>query len=266
MRLAATAVGLLALLPVFRLDAQSDRSLTDIESGILLAQGATIIVPTEPEDAHDTSVLQERLLLARASIKELTESLAIANAEAEMFKRQSADLALKMEALGMPSLEKDQSKLEQRLLSAVRDLRLLKKQNEEAVSQLLRLSEAIQILIKSTEGVDPKLRLSIETEIRKTGEVLGAGSATKTESVEVTLTDGMVVDVKEELSLIIANLGEKQGVRIGMPFQVWRESKRIGEVRVIDVRERISGAVIQSLDSEKVPIKTGDRLKVDAKK
>ena len=32
----------------------------------------------------------------------------------------------------------------------------------------------------------------------------------------------MVVDVKEELALIVANIGEKQGVRIGMPFQVAR--------------------------------------------
>ena len=76
----------------------------------------------------------------------------------------------------------------------------------------------------------------------------------------------MVVDVKEELALIVANIGEKQGVRIGMPFQVWREDKRIGEVRVIDVRDSISGAVIQSLESEKVPVKNGDRLKVDARR
>ena len=82
---------------------------------------------------------------------------------------------------------------------------------------------------------------------------------------EPTLTDGMVIDVKDDLSLVIANIGSRQGVRIGMPFQIWRESKRIGTVRVIDVRERISGAIVQSLDNEKETIKTGDRLRVDAK-
>ena len=83
--------------------------------------------------------------------------------------------------------------------------------------------------------------------------------------MEATLNDGMVVDVKDDLALVIANIGEKQGVSIGMPFQVWRDDKRIGEVRVVDVRRSISGAVIQSLESEKVPVKTGDRLKVDAR-
>jgi hypothetical protein len=50
-----------------------------------------------------------------------------------------------------------------------------------------------------------------------------------------------------------------------MPFQVWRDNKRVGEVRVVDVRERICGAIIQSLENEKNPIKSGDRLRVDTK-
>jgi hypothetical protein len=75
----------------------------------------------------------------------------------------------------------------------------------------------------------------------------------------------MVVDTKEDLSLVVANIGAKHGVKVGMPFQVWRDNRRIGNVRVVDVRDRISGAVIQNLESEKETVKTGDRLRVDAK-
>lgn len=265
MKLAAIAAGFTALLSVARLDAQSSRSLTDSENVILLAQGATIIVPASEEDNSEVERLQEKILLLRSTIKSLTDSLGMANSEAEMFKRQSADLALKLEALGIATVENDQSKLEQRLLAAVRDLRLLKKQNEDAVNQLVRLTEAVQVLIKSTEQIDPQIRLTVETELRKTNAVLGNPGGVKAQGVEPTLNDGMVVDVKEDLSLIVANIGEKQGVRVGMPFQVWREDKRVGEVRIVDVRDRISGAIIQNLESEKVPIKAGDRLKVDAK-
>ena len=266
MRLAALAAGLFALLPVARLDAQSSRSLTDSETGILLAQRATVTVPMDDGGSSDDfQALQEKVLLLRSSIKSLTESLAISNSEAETFKRQSADLQLKLEALGIPGAEKDQSKLEQRLLAAVRDLRLMKKQQTEAANQLVRLSEGVQMLMKSTDQIDPQMRLSVETELRKTNEILGASTAAKAESVEATLSDGMIVDIKEDLALIVANIGDKQGVRIGMPFQVWREGKRIGEVRVVDVRDRISGAVIQNLESEKQPMKTGDRLRVDAR-
>ncbi len=266
MRLAAIAAGLIALLPAARLDAQSSRSLTDSENEILLAQGVEVTVPSASEDSlDDVEALQEKILLLRSTVQSLTESLAISNAEAEAFKRQSSELALKLEALGIAGVEKDQSKLEQRLLSAVRDLRLSKQQHEDAVNQLLRLAEAIQVLIKSAEQIDPQIRLTVETELRKTSETLGSPKAAQAESVQATLNDGMVVDVKDDLSLVVANIGEKQGVLIGMPFQVWREDKRIGEVRVVDVRERICGAIIQSLESEKTPIKTGDRLKVDAR-
>ncbi len=266
MRLAAIAAGLFALLPLSRLGAQSSRSLTDSENGILLAQGVAVTVPRADEDLDNPEELQEKILLLRSTVKSLTESLAIANSEAEVFKRQAADLALKLEALGIAGVEKDQGKLEQRLLAAVRDLRLAKDQHKDAVNQLLRLTEAIQVLMQATDTIDPQIRLTVETELRKTSEVLGSPRAARAEPVEASLSEGMVVDVKEELSLVVANIGAKQGVQIGMPFQVWRDEKHIGDVRVVDVRDRISGAIIQNLESEKMPIKTGDRLRVDARK
>jgi hypothetical protein len=264
---AAIAAALLALLPVARLEAQSNRSLTDSENRVLLAQGGTITVPDPAgREEENLEVLQEQILLLRSAIRSLTESLAIANSEAETFKRQATDLTLKIEALGVPDAENDRGKLEQKLLAAVRDLRLLKKQHEATVNQLVRLTEAMQVVLKSTEEIDPQARLAVETELRKTNEILGTPHAAPTRgAVEATLNDGMVVDVKDDLALVVANIGEKQGVRVGMPFQVWREDKRIGEVRVVDVRKTICGAVIQSLESEKEPVKTGDRLKVDAR-
>jgi hypothetical protein len=67
------------------------------------------------------------------------------------------------------------------------------------------------------------------------------------------------------MALVVGNIGKKQGVNVGMPFQVWRESRKIGDVRVVDVRDRICGAVIQNLVTEKEQIKKGDRLRVDAR-
>jgi hypothetical protein len=63
---------------------------------------------------------------------------------------------------------------------------------------------------------------------------------------------------------VVANLGHRHGVKVGMPFQVIRDERIIGTVRVVDVREKISGAVIQDSASEKQQFKVGDRLRVDA--
>jgi hypothetical protein len=261
MRVVATAAALIVLPVISGSLAQDNRSLTDFE---YVQLGQEISVPG-PDDAGSGS-LEERLVLARASIKALTEALGIANSEAEVFKRQVTDLHLKLDAYGLAGLEKEPGKVEQRLLAAVRDLRVLSKQNEDAIDELVRLSESIQLLIKTSDGIKPDARMAVEAELRKTGEILGTPHAAKAERLETTLTDGMVVDLKEDLSLVVANIGAKHGVKIGMPFQIWRENRRIGTARVVDVRDRICGAIIQNLESEKEPVKTGDRLRVDARK
>jgi hypothetical protein len=79
------------------------------------------------------------------------------------------------------------------------------------------------------------------------------------------LMDGKVLSVKEEWALVVGNFGVKQGVKIGMPLRVVRDGKTVATLRVVDVREKISGAVIQELAAEKVEIKVGDRLQVDAR-
>ncbi len=260
MNVVATAAAFVVLPGILGLPAQDNRSLKDFES---VHQGQEITVPAPDEITHGS--LEEKLVLARASIKALTESLAMANSEAEVFKRQTVDLQLKLDAYGLSGLDKEPEKVEQRLLAAVRDLRLLKKQNEDAVNQLVRLSEGIQVLIKTTEGINPQARMSVEAELRKTSEILGAPNASPAKSMEATLSDGMVVDTKDDLSLVVANIGAKHGVKVGMPFVVIRDNRRIGSVRVVDVRDRICGAIIQNLESEKDAVKNGDRLRVDTK-
>jgi hypothetical protein len=77
--------------------------------------------------------------------------------------------------------------------------------------------------------------------------------------------DGNVVSFKDEWSLVVGNLGEKQGVKVGMPLRVVRDGRVIATLRVVDVRQKICGAVIQEMDSGKEKIKVGDRLQADAR-
>lgn len=249
---------------------QGHRSLTDPDdSRLLFAQALTIPIPQldpPPVDRRELQARDAQIQQLRNSVRSLTEALALANNEAEVFKRQATELSLRLEALGVAGLEGDPSKIEQRLLAAVRDLRVAQERREQYESQLMSLTEAIQILIATTDGIDAQLRMRVETEIRKTNQLLGAPVPQQPRAVEATLTDALVSDVKPDLALVIANIGAKQGVRVGMPFQVWRDNLRVGDVRVVDVRDHISGAIIQSLESETNPIQKGDRLRVDAQR
>lgn len=264
MKLAATAACFAGLLAATAAG-QTQRSLTDSGLGSPALRSPAERYFAEPEE--NPAALEESILLLRASIKELSESLAIANTEAELFKRQAADLSMRLEALGLAGVEGDPARLEQRLITAMRELRRLQDQNEEARMGLVSLTEAVLALVHSARDVDPGLRSAVEAELRRTTEILGTPPGIEeAPAVEATLTDGRVMEVKNELSLIVANIGERQGVRIGMPFQVVRDGTLVGSVMAVDVRERISGAIIQNLESEDNPIRTGDRLLVETRR
>ena len=213
--------------------------------------------------------LRKQLSAQQESLKILTASLAESNAEAEVFRRKFADLESRMEALGLASASKDRAKLEQRLLAAVSDLRLAQKERDDLRDQLLGLNEALLRYLKTSQGGDAQARADVETQLRKTNELVGRSTRLRDgsggqASNQVSLMDASVLSVKDEWSFVVANIGEQHGVKIGMPLRVMRGEQKIATLRVVDVRQRICGAVIE--DSGKEKIKVGDRLQVDASK
>jgi len=208
--------------------------------------------------------LRKQLSIHQESVRTLTSSLAESNAEAELFRRKFSDLQLRMEALGLASANKDRAKIEQRLLTAVSDLQLAQEERDEYRDQMLRLNEAMLRYLKTSQGGDAQARMDLEAQLRGTNTLV-ARSTTAPQSAEPNLMDGSVISVKDEWSFVVGNLGEKQGVKIGMPLRVMRGERKIATLRVVDVRQKICGAVIQEMDSEKEKIKVGDRLQVDAR-
>jgi hypothetical protein len=103
----------------------------------------------------------------------------------------------------------------------------------------------------------------VETQLRSTNDLV-ARSNDAPDSPEPGLMDGSVISVKDEWSFVVGNVGENQGVKIGMPMRVMRGDRKVATLRVVDVRQKICGAVIQEMDSGKEKIKVGDRLQVDA--
>src|SRR5438309_3141780 len=117
--------------------------------------------------------------------------------------------------------------------------------------------------LKTSQSPDAKARMDVETQVRSIDKLV-TKSTNAPDLPEPSLMDGSVISVKEEWSFVVGNLGEKQGVKIGMPMRVMRDDRKIATLRVVDVRQKICGAVIQEMDSEKEKIKVGDSLQVDA--
>jgi len=245
------------LMAASAVQAQGNSSLSESKS-----ETVTGLATAEPATAENEE-LRRQLSIAQESLKALTSSLAESNGQAEELRRKYSDLQLRMEALGLASANKDRSKLEQRLLAAVSDLQLAQKTRDEYRDQMLRLNETILRYIKTSQGDDAQARMDVETQLRSTNELV-TKSANPPEALEPGLMDGSVISVKEEWSFVVGNLGEKQGVKIGMPMRVMRDDRKIATLRVVDVRQKICGAVVQEMDSKKEKIKVGDRLQVDA--
>jgi len=241
----------------FCAQAQGDSSLSESKIENEAKRATAEALPQQDEQ------LQKQLSIAQESLKALTSSLAESNAEAEEFRRKYSDLELRMEALGLASANKDRAKLEQRLLAAVSDLQLAKKERDEYREQMLRLNEAVWCYLKTSQGGDAKARMEVEAQLRSINSLI-AKSGSAPDAPEPSLMDGSVISLKEEWSFVVGNLGEKQGVKIGMPMRVMRDDRRIATLRVVDVRQKICGAVIQEMDSNKERIRVGDRLQVDA--
>jgi hypothetical protein len=205
--------------------------------------------------------LRRQLSLSQETVQTLTTSLAESNAEAELFRRKFADLQLRMEALGLASASKDRAKLEQRLLTAVSDLQLAQKERDQYRDQMMQLSETMLRYLKTAEGGDAQARMDVETQLRSMNALVDKSA--KAQPPNGSLLDGSVISVKEEWSFVVGNFGAREGVKIGMPLRVKRGDDVVAKLRVVDVRERICGAVIQESGKEK--IKVGDRLEVDAR-
>ncbi len=223
----------------------------------------TAASPATAEALRENEQLQRQLSIAQESLKALTSSLAESNAEAEELRRKYSDLELRMEALGLASANKDRAKLEQRLLAAVSDLQLAQKERDQYRDEMLRLNEAVLCYLKTSQGGDAKARMEVEAQLRSINTLITKSTSTP-DLPEPGLMEGSVISVKEEWSFVVGNLGEKQGVKIGMPMRVMQDDRKIAILRVVDVRQKICGAVIQEMNSSKERIKVGDRLQVDA--
>ena len=214
----------------------------------------------------ENEALRRRNDSNKETIHTLTESLAVANAECEVFRRQSGELKLRMEALGLAAVGDNKEALEQRLLQAVRDLALVRDEKDKLAERLVALSESTMLYLKTATSSDAKLRLEIEAQLREANKSVGdtaAQDAGQNTDASADLSDGQVLSFKEEYSLIVVNLGSKAGVKVGTPFLVTRDGRLVAKARVVDVRERYSGAIIEEYGSPKEKVKVGDQMHVD---
>lgn len=255
-------IGLLTELGLAALTAQTVNTQSSFSDKIELADPTTVIAAA----VSDIEDLLKQNLILQEQVKSISEALVQAKSEADTALTDNKELKARIEALGLNAIGNDRSKLEQRLIKAVNDLNVSQTALAENKKNLAGLTEAILSLLKISKDVSPEARLVVEAELRSANQKSGSDvdSALKAEPAVASLTNARVISIKPELGLLVGNIGSNDSVKVGMPFRVYEGQKAIALVRVVDVREKLFGALIQETLSENSPVKVGYRLKVAA--
>lgn len=189
---------------------------------------------------QQNQVLQRSLVQANRSEKEASDQLALV--------RQ------RLEALGKNLLDGG----EDRAVQGAADLQLAHERIEELEKAVTRLSSSITQYISQAVASDPESRLLVETSLRELDAVLGLRQKRPPAVRHGNLQQARVVSLDQESGMLVFDLGESQGAKIGMTFDLVRGEQPYGKAILFDVRKGISGAFVETLDNPAESPRPGD--------
>jgi hypothetical protein len=227
----------------------------------------TTATPDPTAGAGDTKPAPDLSSLTReqleAKVKSLSENVALANNESEFFRQQWQELKLRDEALGVDALTVDQQKLEDKLVQSVKELYQSEMKRREAVLVLDKLLGSTEQLLQTAPNYLPKTRSDYEEATRAAKDYL-AGHEAAAIPMGVSLSEGQICDVNDQLNAVVINLGKSQGVKEGMTFNVYRDNAQLGTMKIILARDLVSAGLVENLKAD-THLKAGDRVAVDVK-
>ena len=123
----------------------------------------------------------------------------------------------------------------------------------------MHFSTTVSEYLRTALASDPDARLRVETSMRELDEILGLlqKPAPAQQSVG-TSARATVMSIDSESGMLVLNVGEKQGTRIGSTYSLFRGDQSYGTAIIADVRQTISGAFVETLDRGQGPVRQGD--------
>jgi flagellar basal body-associated protein FliL len=206
--------------------------------------------------AQDARVaeLEQRVNALEERNQALQRSLAEANRSEKQASEQLAQVRTRLEALGKNLLDGG----EDRLIQLAADFEVSKEQLNELQGVSTRLASAVTEYLRQAVVSDPAARLEVETSLRKLDAQLGLRQKPRPDVRTGSLQQAKIVSIDQESGLLVLNVGEAEGSRIGMSFQLSRANQPYGKAIVADVRKAVSGAFVDHLDRTSESARLGD--------
>ena len=203
--------------------------------------------PTAEEYQEIITTLQEQN-------KTLQRSLAEANSGEKQASEQLAQVRERLEALGKNLLDGG----DDRLIQAAADLQIANERTSQLESSVTKLASAVMDYLRQAVVSDPDARLRVETSLRELDAVLGLRQKPRPDVRTGSLQQARIVSLDQESGMLVFNLGESQGAKIGMTFRLTRGQQPYGKAILADVRKGVSGAFVEHLDNVAESPRPGD--------
>ncbi|MEI6178487.1 MAG: hypothetical protein WCS43_16470 [Verrucomicrobiota bacterium] len=198
--------------------------------------------------------LQQIIIDLQEQNQTLQRSLAEANRGEKQATEQLNQVRERLEALGKNLLDGG----DDRLIQAAADLQIANERTTALEGSITRLVSSVSEYIRKAVVSDPDARLRVETSLRELDAVLGLRDKPRPDVRSGSLQQARIVSLDQESGMMVLNIGESQGARIGMTFQLSRGQQPYGKAILADVRKGVSGVFVEHLDKPTDAPRPGD--------
>lgn len=214
-----------------------------------------MVVPCEgQEDAANVAKLQDLVLDLREENQALQRALIEANKAEKASSDQLNQVRQRLEALGKNLLDGG----DDRLIQAAADLELANEHTSQLQAAAVRLSTSVTDYLRLAVVSDPDARVHVETAMRELDSISGLRQKPRPDIRTGELQRAQIVSLDQESGMLVLNLGESQGATIGMTFRLMRGQQSYGKAILADVRQGVSGAFVEQIDSKENTPRLGD--------
>ncbi len=163
------------------------------------------------------------------------------------------------------------------LIKAASDLRLVQEEKDAIAQGLVGLMNAVEGYLNASaeeagtteEKVAEVASTAAESWREPMREALRGGEEalglilSADRLAEKTISEARVITVNKEFNLVLVDVGQRQGLRVGTPISLHRKDRTVGSALVIDVRDTFAGAILLDLSDPNDQIMIGDTMRVD---
>lgn len=206
----------------------------------------------EPSVEQLTAELRQRDEI----IRRLAANLEIARAESELFQEKWSEAQLRAQMLGVNPTDGAAAQAQRQLVDSVRSLYLVEAERKRLLEELKRVILAVE------SGKE------VTAELQRAKELIAANDKSLLQELPdqapkngANLAGAQILDVNEKLRLVVLNVGMFHGARVGMPFVILRGDKVVAELRVVEVRRNICGALVEKIE-QGVTLVAGEAARV----